>query len=91
MSTAAQRNNSGGADPRVTSVEITDELITAHLVDGRRISVPLSWSWRLSDATPEQRGRYEISGDGTGIRWPEIDEDISVRGLLEGIPSRRPR
>ena len=88
MSTAAQPN-SRGAEPRVTAVEVTDQLIVAHLVDGRTISVPLAWSWRLSDAKPEQRAHYEIFGDGTGIRWPDIDEDISVRGMLEGGPARR--
>ena len=86
MSTAAQPSS----DPRVRAVEVTDDLITAHLVDGRTISVPLAWSWRLSDATPEQRARYEIIGDGTGIHWPDVDEDLSVRGMLEGIPARRP-
>jgi hypothetical protein len=74
----------------VRAVEVTEDLITAHLADGRTISVPLAWSWRLSDATPEQRARYEIIGDGTGIRWPDLDEDISVRGMLEGGPARRP-
>ena len=88
MSTAAQPNNRG-ADPRVTAVEVTDQLIVAHLVDGRTISVPLAWSWRLSDATREQRAHYEIFGDGTGIRWPDIDEDLSVRGMLEGAPAKR--
>lgn len=72
------------------AVEVTEDLITAHLADGRTISVPLAWSWRLSGATPEQRARYEIIGDGTGIRWPDVDEDISMRGMLEGIPARRP-
>lgn len=86
MSTAAQP----GSDPRVRTVEVTDDLITAHLVDGRTISVPLAWSWRLADATTEQRARYEIIGDGTGVHWPEIDEDISVRGMLEGGPAGRP-
>ena len=89
MSTAAQPNNRG-TDPRVAAVEVTDQRIVAHLVDGRTISVPLAWSWRLSDATPEQRAHYEIFGDGTGIRWPDIDEDLSVRGLLEGGPAKRP-
>jgi hypothetical protein len=56
----------------------------------RTISVPLAWSWRLSDATSEQRAHYEIFGEGTGIRWPDIDEDISVRGMLDGTPARRP-
>lgn len=86
MSTAAKRTS----DPRVRAVEVTDKAITAHLIDGRTISVPLAWSWRLSDATPEQRRNYSILGDGQGVHWPEIDEDISVRGLLEGVPARRP-
>jgi hypothetical protein len=89
VSTAAQPN-SRGAEPRVTAVEVTDTLIVARLADGRTISVPLAWSWRLSDATPEQRAHYEIFGEGTGIRWPAIDEDISVRGTLDGAPARRP-
>ena len=89
MSTAAQPNNRG-AEPRVIAVEVTDELIVAHLADGRTISVPIAWSWRLSNASPEQRAHYEILGEGTGIRWPDIDEDISVRGMLHGVPVRRP-
>ena len=86
MSTAAQMSS----DPRVHRVEVTDELIIAHLVNGRTISVPLAWSWRLSNARPEQRARYEIIGDGTGIHWPDVDEHISVRGMLEGTPAHRP-
>ena len=49
--------------------------------------MPLAWSWRLSDATPEQRQNYEIIGDGLGVHWPDIDEDISVEGMLNGIPA----
>ena len=75
---------------RVSSVEITNELITAYLADGRIISIPLAWSWRLSDATAAQRARYEIIGHGSGIRWPDIDEDLSVHGMLNGVPARRP-
>jgi hypothetical protein len=75
----------------VISAEVTDTAITALLADGRRISVPLSWSWRLSDATPDQRARYEIIGDGEGMHWPDVDEDISVRGMLDGVPARRPK
>ncbi len=59
---------------KIKDVEVTDDTITAYLVDGRTISVPLAWSWRLSEATPEQRAHYEIIGDGEGIRWPDIDE-----------------
>jgi hypothetical protein len=71
-------------------VRVTADEIVAHLDDGRTISVPLAWSWRLSDATAEQRRRYELIGDGSGIHWPDVDEDISIRGMLDGIPARRP-
>ncbi|HYN80658.1 MAG TPA: DUF2442 domain-containing protein [Gemmatimonadaceae bacterium] len=87
MSTAAKT----GSDPRVQSLEVSADSITAHLADGRAISVPLTWSWRLSEATPAQRCNYEIIGDGQGIHWPDLDEDISVRGMLDGVPARRPR
>lgn len=70
--------------PRMKKVEVTDTLITAHLTDGRIISVPLAWSWRLLDATPEQRANYELIGDGDGAHWPDIDEDISAQGMLNG-------
>ena len=76
---------------RIKSVSVTEDTITAYLVDGRVISVPLTWSWRLSEATPEQRTRYEIIGDGHGIHWPEIDEDISAEGMLYGTPAPRPQ
>jgi hypothetical protein len=86
VSTAARPSS----DARAVSVQVTAEEIIAHLADGRTISVPLAWSWRLSDATVEQRRRYELIGDGSGIHWPDVDEDISVRGMLDGIPARRP-
>ena len=76
---------------RIKSVSVTEDTITAYLVDGRVISVPHTWSWRLSEATPEQRTRYEIIGDGHGIHWPEIDEDISAEGMLYGTPAPRPQ
>ena len=77
-------------ESRIERVEVTDETITAHLVDGRVISVPLAWSWRLCDATPAQRNNFEIIGDGYGVHWPDVDEDLSVEGMLHGIPARRP-
>lgn len=77
-------------EPCIKNVEVTEETITAHLFDGRIISVPLAWSWRLSDATPEQRNNFEIIGDGQGVHWPEIDEDISAKGMLYGVPAHRP-
>ena|SRR5947209_13080770 len=78
-------------ESRIDHVEVTDEAITAHLVDGRVISVPLAWSWRLSDATPAQRANWTLIGDGQGVHWPDVDEDLSVDGMLNGVPARRPR
>ncbi len=78
-------------EPRIVAVFVTDETITAQLADGRTISVPLAWSWRLSNATPAQRNKFEIIGSGQGIHWEEIDEDISAIGMLTGIPARPPK
>jgi hypothetical protein len=78
-------------DNRVKEVSVTQELITFHLVDGRIVSVPLAWSWRLSEATPAQRDHFEIIGGGYGVHWPDVDEDLSVEGMLHGIPARRPK
>ena len=75
--------------PRIKDMNVTDDLIVAHLTDGRIISVPLVWSWRLLEATPEQRANYEIIGDGHGVHWPDIDEDISAEGMLYGTPAPR--
>jgi len=77
-------------DARIQNVSITDDTITAQLIDGRTITVPLAWSWRLAEATSDQRAQFEIIGNGSGIHWPEIDEDISAEGMLHGIPARRP-
>jgi hypothetical protein len=79
------------SDPRIAAVAVDDDAITARLMDGRVVSVPLAWSWRLSEATPDQRSRFEILGTGQGVRWPEIDEDISVEGMLNGVPAKRPK
>jgi hypothetical protein len=76
-------------DPRIVNVQVTDDAITAQLHDGRMISVPLVWSWRLSEATPEQRQNYEILGSGEGVHWPDVDEDISAAGMLYGTPAHR--
>ena len=78
------------ADARVKRVAVTNDLITFHLVDGRVVSVPLVWSWRLGEASPAQRDNYEIIGDGQGVHWPDIDEDLSVEGMFNGVPTRRP-
>lgn len=70
--------------PLAQRVEFTDDDMIVSLVDGRRIMVPLIWFPRLMSATRRQREHYEILGDGEGIHWPEIDEDLSVAGLLRG-------
>jgi len=77
--------------PKIKEVSVNDESITAYLMDGRVISVPLEWSWRLAEATPEQRSHFEMIGDGHGVHWPEIDEDISAEGMLYGIPAPHPK
>ena len=84
-------NTAATSDPRIAEMEVTDDEIVARLLDGRTISVPLVWSWRLSEATPEQRANFEIIGDGDGAHWPDVDEDISARGMLNGEPARPPR
>ena len=72
------------ADERVAAVRCDDQRLIVDLVDGRTISAPLAWYPRLLTATPQQRARWEISGGGYGIHWPEIDEDLSTEGLLRG-------
>ena len=76
-------------DTRLKEVSVTQELITFSLVDGRVVSVPLAWSWRLSEATPAQRIKFEIIGDGYGVHWPDVDEDLCVEGMLHGVPAPR--
>jgi len=76
---------------RIKDIIVTEDAITAQLMDGRTISVPLAWSWRLSEATLKERGNWEIIGDGHGVHWPDIDEDISAEGMLYGIPAQRPQ
>lgn len=85
MSTAARQ------EPRIKTVRVTDDTIVAELKDGRTVSVPLAWSWRLSEASPQDRGQYEIVGDGEGVHWPKLDEDISAEGMLHGLPAKRPK
>ena len=84
-------NTAVSTDALVKEVLVTEERIAFELMDGRMISVPLAWSWRLSEAIPAQRDRFEIIGDGHGVHWPEADEDISVEGMLHGVPARRPK
>jgi hypothetical protein len=66
---------------------VTEDELTVSLVDGRRVSVPLAWFPRLLHATPEQRSNWQLLGDGEGIHWPDVDEDLSVAGILRGSPA----
>ncbi len=83
-------NIAANIDIRIREIKVTDDEIIAYLMDGRSISVPLVWSWRLSQATWAQRNHYEIMGDGHGVHWPDVDEDISAWGMLYGTPAPRP-
>ena len=71
-------------DPRAVGASVTDDELSVDLADGRRLSVPLAWFPRLLHATPEQRDNWQILGDGQGLHWPDVDEDLSVAGLLRG-------
>lgn len=73
--------------PEATDVTVTDDSLTVELSDGRTISVPLAWYPRLTYATRDERSRWRLVGRGEGIHWPDLDEDISVEGLLAGRPS----
>ena len=66
-----------------TDVRFDREMLRVLLSYGREIGVPLEWFPRLRDSSPEQRGNWRLIGKGVGIHWPDIDEDISVSGLLE--------
>lgn len=75
------------ADERVKDIRCDDDTLSVDLMDGRTISVPLAWFPRLYHATPAQRQKWELSGAGYGIHWPELDEDLSTEGLLRGAPA----
>lgn len=95
MSTAVTDESSTrgpGADvsEQIEHVDVSDTTITFILADERTVSVPLSWSWRLQEATPEERRNFEISPSGYSVHWPDVDEDLSARGALRGTPAPRP-
>lgn len=69
------------------NVHCSDDELSVTLTDGRTITAPLIWFPRLANANAAQRQHYELLGLGEGIHWPELDEDISVHGLLAGQPA----
>jgi len=75
-------------NPRGQFLRITEDELVVDLKDGRSISVPLAWFPRLLHGTAAQRENWEWLGDGEGIHWPDVDEDLSVAGLLRGTSAR---
>jgi hypothetical protein len=73
--------------PAVETVAITDEPLTVELSDGRSLTVPLQWFPRLVHATQKERNKWRLIARGQGIHWEDLDEDISIEGLLAGRPS----
>jgi hypothetical protein len=69
---------------RATSVQVSGDALVVDLVDGRTVSAPLAWYPRLLHGTPAEREDYQLIGEGLGIHWPQLDEDISVDGILAG-------
>ena len=82
MNSLVLKNN-----PRAMAVECSDDELRVSLTDGRWLSVPIVWFPRLAHASASERANYELLGDGEGIHWPGVDEDISVAGLIAGQPS----
>src|SRR6266481_3512284 len=78
------------ADERVSGVSFTADSLIVALMDGRTISVPLAWYPRLLHSSKEQLNNWKIAGGGYGIRWPDLDEDLSTEGLLRGAFAPRP-
>ena len=72
---------------RAQQVVVTADTLSVDLTDGRTIAVPLPWYPRLVHGTPEERNHWRLIGQGEGIHWPDLDEDISVENLLLGRPS----
>ena len=73
--------------PRAVDVGVTDDTLRVELEDGRAIAVPTTWFPRLHHGTSKEREHWRLIGRGEGIHWPDLDEDISVEGLLRGTPS----
>jgi hypothetical protein len=71
----------------IQHVEVTEDSFVVDLTDGRTVSVPTAWYPRLMHGTPEERSHWRIIGNGEGIHWPDLDEDISAENILLGKPS----
>ena len=82
--TFSQTKNSAA---RAVAVSVSKDTLSVDLEDGRTVAVPLSWYPRLLHGSEAERSHWELIGDGEGITWPDLDEDISIDGLLAGNPS----
>ncbi len=85
MNTSVQHD-----EPRAIDITATDDALTVRLSDGRVISTPIVWYPRLLHATPSQLQHWQLLGGGISIHWPDLDEDLSVQGMLHGRPARQP-
>lgn len=74
--------------PHLTAISISDDTLSVDLLDGRSVSIPLEWYPRLVHATPQERENYRFTGNGEGIHWPDLDEDISAEAIVFGVPSQ---
>ena len=74
-------------DEQVRDVRLTEDMLTVDIMDGRTLSIPLAWFPRLLNASPEARNHWQIAG---GIHWPDLDEDLSVEGLLREASAPNP-
>ncbi len=77
------------SEPKAIKITFNEYEFIVHLEDGRNLSIPLTYFPRLERATLDQLNNYEISGAGLGLHWDELDEDISVAGLLQGVGDRK--
>ena len=69
-------------EARAEKVKVTGKELIVQLIDGRRLEVPLSWFPKLLHAAPAKRNRFRLIGDGIGLHWPDLDEDLSINGLM---------
>jgi len=74
----------------ISDVQVVGDEIYFDLSDGRTITIPLEWSWKLEQADAKERHNYELSDDQNSVEWPDVDEHISVHGILLGSPAPRP-
>lgn len=72
---------------RIEDVEVDSSTLRIDLSDGRSVSTPLVWYPRLLNGTTRERRKWQLIGDGVGIHWPDLDEDLSMEGILQGRPS----